>query len=369
MRVSPISALLPCLSALLLMLLAGCATRAPVAAPEVMALRGQIAGRIPAGVDDRSGWAADIQAALHAQSIAPTLENICSVLAVIEQESGYQADPVVADLGSLSRRELDRRARAKRIPQLALSSALKLASLDGRSYAQRLETVRTEGQLSELYEEVIGRVPLGARLLGSRNPVQTGGAMQVSIAFADAHLGGYAYPLQGSSARREVFTRRGGVYFGIAHLLGYQTPYTRKIHRFADYNAGWYASRNAAFQQAVAVASGRTLALDGDLLKPGAPLDAPGQTESAVRSLADRLGMDAIAIRNELALGNQLQFNQSPVFVKVFALADARRGSPLPRETLPGITLDSPKITRNLTTAWFATRVYERYQACMAGPR
>ena len=32
---------------------------------------------------------------------------------------------------------------------------------------------------------------------------------------------------------------------------------------------------------------------------------------------------------------------------------------------LPGITLNSPKITRNLTTAWFAQRVDERRQRCM----
>lgn len=347
-----------------LLLLAACASRQPRAPLEVEQLRQRIAARIPAGVEDRSGWAADIQTAFHAQGIAGNDENICATLAVIEQESGYKADPVVADLGRLARGELERRARAKRVPRLALSAALNLASLDGRSYGQRLEAVRTEGQLSELYEEIISRLPLGARLLGEHNPVQTGGPMQVSIAFAEQHMDGYPYPA--GNARQEVFSRRGGVYFGIAHLLGYATPYTRKIHRFADYNAGWYASRNAAFQQAVALASGRPLALDGDLLLPGAPLDKPGQTEAAVRSLSAQLGMDEQAIRRELARGNSLHFNDSPLFVAVFALAEKKHGSPLPRERLPGITLESPKITRELTTAWFATRVYERYQRCMA---
>ena len=350
------------LAAATVALLAGCATRAPQADEPAVLLRQQILQRLPSRVDDRQGWAADIQTAFHAQGIAGTLENICATLAVIEQESGFQADPPVADLGTVARRELERRARAKRVPRLALSAALNVASLDGRSYGQRLDTVRTEGELSELYEEVISRVPLGTRLLGDSNPVQTGGPMQVSIAFAAAHMDGYPYPA--GSARQEVFTRRGGVYFGIAHLLGYATPYTRKIHRFADYNAGWYASRNAAFQQAVAVASGRTLALDGDLLLPGAALEQPGQTEAAVRSL--ELGMDDAAIRRELARGNSLHFNDSPLFARVFALAEARQGTPLPRERLPGIALESPKITRELTTAWFATRTYERYQRCMA---
>ncbi|MEL8511973.1 DUF1615 family protein, partial [Escherichia coli] len=42
---------------------------------------------------------------------------------------------------------------------------------------------------------------------------------------------------------------------------------------------------------------------------------------------------------------------------KVYQLAEAKTGKSLPREMLPGIQLESPKITRNLTTAWFAKRV------------
>ena len=347
------------------LLIAGCATAPRPAGPPPQVVRDEVARRIPATVDDRTGWAADIQTAFAAQDINPMAENICAVLAVVAQESGYKADPPVANLPAIARREIERRAAEVHVPGFMVGAALKVRSTDGRSYEQRLRTVRTERELSELYEELVGRVPLGERLFDGYNPVQTGGPMQVSIPFAEAHAGDYPYPFDGS-IRDEVFTRRGGLYFGIAHLLGYATPYTRKVHRFADFNAGWYASRNAAFQNAVAVATGRSLALDGDLLAPGAPLERPGETERAVRALANELAMSDAAIRDALQRGDRLDFNDSALFRQVFAIAESRAGKPLPRAMIPGITLDSPKITRELTTAWFATRVDDRYRRCMA---
>jgi hypothetical protein len=190
--------------------------------------------------------------------------------------------------------------------------------------------------------------------------------MQVRIDFAARHVRGYPYPLDGSM-RREVFSRRGGLYFGIKHLLGYPADYPAMRYRFADFNAGWYASRNAAFQRAAGIASGTRLAGDGDLLKPGASMQSPGATEQALCSMGGRLGMDAAAIRAELQRGDDAAFSNTTLYRQVFAIADAKgSGKSVPRATLPQIALDSPKITRKLTTAWFAGRVEARWKACLA---
>ena len=346
------------------LLLAGCASAPPQPSRPASDVHGEIVRRMPARVADREGWATDIQKAFAAQDIEPNSENICAVLAVTEQESGYVANPAVANLPKIARGEIDRRAATLHVPKFLVDAALAIRSPDGSSYHTRLQQVRTEQELSDIYEDLIGSVPLGKRLFTDFNPVQTGGPMQVSIPFAESRATGYPYAID-TSIRDEVFTRRGGLYFGIAHLLGYQTPYTRKVHRFADYNAGWYASRNAAFQNAVALATGTELALDGDVLNPGAPLDKPGQTERALRTLSTELGMDERAIRKALERGDRLDFDDTTLHAKVFALAETRARKPLPRAMIPGIKLESPKITRELTTAWFATRVDERYQRCL----
>ena len=109
--------------------------------------------------------------------------------------------------------------------------------------------------------------------------------------------------------------------------------------------------------------SGIQLALDGDVTIPGSY--AVGSTERAVRVLGKQLGLSDNQIRQQLLKGERLEFEQTEVYRKVFALADRQQAKPLPRAVLPGITLQRPKITRNLTTAWFAQRVDERRQRCM----
>ncbi|WP_347881636.1 DUF1615 domain-containing protein [Pseudomonas sp. GD03858] len=343
--------------------LQGCAGRREEASEADPAkVRAQLMRLLPAQVKDRQGWATDIQVAFQAQGIAPSKSNLCAVLAVTEQESTFTADPQVPNLGSIARDEIDRRAARLHVPRLLVDGALRTPSGNGQTYQQRLLAVRSEKQLSALYDDFIAGLPMGRTLLGGLNPVHTGGPMQVSVDFAERHARDYPYAHQGT-IRQEVFSRRGGMYFGIAHLLGYPTHYQQQLYRFADFNAGWYASRNAAFQAALSRVTGASLALDGDLIAPGAIL--PGTTEQAARRLGRQLGLRNSQIRAQLEQESSLALEETELYRGVFALAEAKAGRALPRAVLPGIELKSPKITRKLTTAWFAGRVDERYQRCM----
>jgi len=337
------------------------ALREPPIDPDVA--RAEIAKRLPAKVSNRSAWALDIFAAFEALSIRPTTDNICAVVAVAEQESMFQVDPPVAGLPAIARREIDSRAARYHIPGMAVSAALALQSPTGATYRERLDKVKTEKELNDIFADFINIVPLGGRMFGSLNPVRTGGPMQVSIAYAEQHADAkrYPYPVH-STIRNEVFTRRGGMYFGIAHLLDYPADYDDMLFRFADFNAGHYASRNAAFQNAVSILAKTPLALDGDLLLHGSA--DPSKTELAIRKLAERLDLNQAAIRRDLERGDQSDFTDTRLYKRIFDLADKGRGKPLPRAVVPKIRLQSPKITRKLTTEWFAKRVDQRYESC-----
>ena len=211
-------------------------------------------------------------------------------------------------------------------------------------------------------------MPLGRTFLADSNPVRTGGPMQVGVAFAQTYLQthAYPYPVQGS-IRHEVFTRRGGLLFGVAHLLDHEASYQRLLYRFADFNAGRYASRNAGFQNALSLVTGMPLVLDGDLLAPESVGDATsGNTEAAAYTLADRIDMSVAQIRRDLENGELAGFDRTRLSERARALAERLDQRMLELAVLPRIALQSPKIRRKLTTEWFARRVDERWQRCMA---
>lgn len=340
--------------------------REPPVDPDIA--RAEIVKHIPAKVSNREAWAVDIFAAFEALSIRPTTENICAVIAVTEQESTFQANPTVPGLPAIARREIDSRAARYHVPAMAVNAALALKSSTGATYRERLDKVRTEQELNDIFADFVDIVPLGERMFGTFNPVRTAGPMQVSIAYAEQHADAkrYPYPLPGS-IRNEVFTRRGGMYFGIAHLLDYPADYDDMLYRFADFNAGRYASRNAAFQSAVSIMTKTALALDGDLLLHGDAASEASKTELAVRKLADKLDLSDAAIHRDLERGDREDFSDTKLYKRVFDVGDkSGRGRPLPRAVVPRIRLESPKITRKLTTEWFAKRVDERYERCRA---
>ena len=190
--------------------------------------------------------------------------------------------------------------------------------------------------------------------------------MQVSINYARqvaAQLG------QSSVNMREtLYTRKGGVLFGTAHLFYYPTHYEQMIYRFADYNAGHYASRNAGFQAMVARLTGKPLIADGDLIAHNAvQLNTASQTQTALQQLFAKKApnISVQTIIQDLAQEKTLEFEQSTTYLTVTQLYRQKFGG-LIAEQIPKISLKSEKITRNLTTEWYANSVNRRYQQCLS---
>lgn len=353
-----------------ILLLAGCVGPGPKLAghrPNPVEVRAVINGALPIGIPDRAGWNADIASGFAKLGLAPTRENVCAVVAVIEQESGFRVNPVIPNLGRIALQAIDERASRAGLPLVLVHAALDLKSSDGRTYRSRIRAATTEKQLSDVYEDFIGRVPLGKKLFASWNPIRTRGPMQVNVAFAERFETVKPYPYHNPrrDLRNELFTRRASIYFGIAHLLDYPAPYDSYLYRFADYNAGQYASRNAAFQRAVSVAAGKAVAADGALLPADPKARTAGNTERVLFTIAGKLRLSEAGIHEALEQGTAESFERTALYRRVFTLADRRSGRRLPRAVLPRIRLGGPKIVRPLTTAWYARRVNGRFERCL----
>lgn len=82
--------------------------------------------------------------------------------------------------------------------------------------------------------------------------------------------------------------------------------------------------------------------------------------------LARHLDLSDGQIRRALEQGDSIAFEKTSLYQRVFAHAEKMERRTLPRAMVPRIDLKSPKITRKLTTEWFATRVDQRYRECVA---
>ena len=202
---------------------------------------------------DAQVWVTDVLSSLDTVGMVRTNESACAVMAVIEQESGYKEDPAVPGLSNLLANKIKKMEENLAV-KLALEVRLNQPMNSGKTFREGISLVKTERDLASWYSEFTASKYLGPLLdrfgKGVDDVVGTVGSMQVSIDYARrvaAQLG------QSSMNMREtLYTRKGGVLFGTAHLFYYPTHYEQMIYRFADYNAGHYASRNAGFQAMVA---------------------------------------------------------------------------------------------------------------------
>ena len=318
---------------------------------------------------DAQVWVTDVLSSLDTVGMVRTNESACAVMAVIEQESGYKEDPAVPGLSNLLANKIKKMEENLAV-KLALEVRLNQPMNSGKTFREGISLVKTERDLASWYSEFTASKYLGPLLdrfgKGVDDVVGTVGSMQVSIDYARrvaAQLG------QSSMNMREtLYTRKGGVLFGTAHLFYYPTHYEQMIYRFADYNAGHYASRNAGFQAMVAKLSGKPLSADGDLIAHDAVQpNTTSQTQTAMQQLFAKKApnISTLTIAQDLALEKTLEFEQSTTYLTVTQLYRQKYGA-LITEQIPRISLKSEKITRNLTTEWYANSVNRRYQQCLA---
>ncbi len=373
---------------LALALASGCATTRDAQAELPRLSLAEVTQLIPPKVKDRAGWAEDLAAVFEAQERSPNLPSLCAVVAVVEQESGFDANPAVADLSRIVRERLEEQARKLGPLGPRVVSELLGGKAPGEklTFEQRLGKVRTERDLDRVFRELLryheehhpktfAAVDLASGLFGKGrleelNPITTAGSMQVSVRFARELAEEEGREPTDEALREELYTRRGGLHYGTARLLGYQAGYDAPIYRFADYNAGVYASRNAAVQRALTELTGVPLVADGDLLAydaRGERTDVRTRSFDALSQFRRRFApqLSEWRLRADVKDEKTREFEESDTYQALAEVYARVKGKPLPYAQLPEVTLHSPKLRAARTTSWFAQSVQARFQRCL----
>lgn len=348
----------------------------------------EVTQRIPKEVKDRAGWASDIVNAIREAGREPTLERACAVIAVIRQESGFQVDPRVPDLPRIVREGLEE--KLKPLGPLADPTLDALLSVkvpgSGTSFSRRIAQLDSERDLDQLFRELDRAyqqklpgtyavtsalsVVLGKGSLRELNPVTTAGSMQVKIDYARKVLDDDG--LSDDVIRDLLYTRAGGVKIGTARLLSYRADYDDIIFRFADYNAGLYASRNAAFQSLLSDLTGKELARDGDLLAyddDHEPKDFETESLQAMLGFGISHDISSWTVKRDAKKEKTKDFEETTTWKKVRDSWEKKKGRTAPYAMLPEVKLSSPKLSKKRSTAWFARSVKHHYQDCREGER
>ena len=360
-----------------LSLLSACGTPEPPA-DEGLSVS-EVAQYLGKDCDDPEGWASDLRNALKAIDKPVDEEHVCTVVAIIEQESSYEADPAVPGLGTIARREME--AGLSLLGPLAengvdflLKPVPEGASM---SFSDRLEKVRTEQQLDRFFRDLArhysgpaSAVPFATEILEAKfeklNPVTTAGSMQVSVSWAQAAAKSEGIPRR--TVRDLLYTRAGGLRWGVARLFVHEADYDDPIYRFADFNAGQYASRNAEFQTQLSTVMDLKLAADGDLLaykKNGRSQE--GETMGALLAWRSLHAPDIPErqIRRDVGKEKEQRFESTLTWERLRASFQEKSGEAPGYARLPNVELDSPKMSKSRSTAWFAKNVKRRYTACL----
>ena len=317
-----------------------------------------------------AGWARDMRVAFAGLDLRATRQNVCAAIAVVAQESGFVADPPVPGLADITLGKLQQ-ASQNPAAWAAINVRLRQQAPDGRSFYDQLRAIRTERDLEHWYQAFTAAHLTGPllRLAGKDvdTLISTLGSMQVSVAFARDFAREHDIPEPDIRAR--LYSRAGGLFYGIAHLLKYEFHYADWRHLFADYNAGHHASRNAGFQRMVSALSGQRLAPDGDLLSYAEGAAAHSATYRAVLAALARHGVaaDPQAVLRDLRQEKRAALFDTATYRQIADLYRQRTGYAI-TEAMPQIRLQSDKIQRRLTTEWFAGRVDTRYRQCLRAP-
>ncbi|WP_180183861.1 MULTISPECIES: DUF1615 domain-containing protein [unclassified Acinetobacter] len=351
----------------------------------------QIKKAIPPRVNERLSWANDIYDISDQLGIPTTKENVCTIVAVVDQESNFVADPHVPGLGEKAVKEVQDRLEEKFKDKLGdgiggtvagyFQDVLKNQPSPEDNYLSQMRRVQTERELDELYREIfdymskhyhVSALTGAAKLVGQDigeklNPITTLGSMQVHIGYAKDHKrqGGNIAAL-----RTDMYSQYGGLYYGIHRLMMYPAEYDKPIYRFADYNSGRYSSRNAAFQSMLNDLTPAELDLDGDLLlynKDGSPRSAKSQSETALIAVFAENNVIATPrqIRSDLKKEKDQDFEDTLTYKAVKKLYQEKTGKEPFYAMMPEVVISGPKLSRDYNTNWFATRVDGRYQTCM----